>query len=63
MGNNSKIGGFELNRISGNRNNRKHFDELTENINIIDEPKIMKKIRGNDLRQVIKNRYDKKVFN
>jgi hypothetical protein len=36
MGNNSKIGWFELNRISANRNNRKPFDELTENINIPD---------------------------
>jgi hypothetical protein len=42
MGSNSKIGRFELNRISANRNNKKAFHELTENINIDDTPKIMK---------------------
>jgi hypothetical protein len=50
MESNGKRRGFELNRISANRNNKKDFDELTENINIPYEPKIMKKIRGNDFR-------------
>jgi hypothetical protein len=55
MGNNSKIRGFEFNRISGNKNNKKAFNELTENINIPDTPKIMKKIGSNDLRKFMKN--------
>jgi hypothetical protein len=59
----SKIGKFELNIISNNRNNRKAFDEFRENINIPDEPKIMKKVNGNDLRKIIKDRNDRKVFN
>jgi hypothetical protein len=52
--NSSKIGEFELNRISANRNNRKAYDELTENINIPDEPKIMKKLEVMILEKLLR---------